>query len=1067
MKRIKPTPKKNTSFQKKRYHRQQRKVIPVLLFLLAMPFLAMAQNIMVKGKVTTTSGEPLPGVNIIVVGTTQGTITDIDGNYSLEVPGNTKLKFNFIGFTPKEIQINNRKIINVILKEDIQSLEEVVVVGYGQMKRSDLTGSVVSVSSDAVEKSVTTSIDQVLQGRAAGVQIQQNSGAPGASSSIRIRGINSLNASNEPIFVVDGVIIDGSSNSNTDNVLSSINPADIVSMDILKDASATAIYGSRAANGVIIITTKKGKAGMASISYNGYIGWQQMPKKLDLLNLREYATLKNERAALGLVNYDDNFVRPDLLGEGTDWQDELFTNAMMHSNNLSISGGNEKNTYALGIGYLDQEGIAIGSNFDRFNLRGSFDSKIRKFFKVGASFAFHNSKQKTTVSDESLIKVALKQTPNVAVRNADGSFDGPDTDQYVQTNPVAMAMLVDNRNEKMGIRGNTYAEITPFKGLTFKTEYSFDYGVTNTYKFTPSYKFGAITNDTRKGERSKSYSKYWAWRNVLTYNNTFADIHNVTFMLGQEMQESYWDYLYGSRTGYLTNGATDLDLGDETTATNSNSSGESSLSSFFGRLFYSYNDKYLLTATLRYDGSSKFAKDNRWGWFPSAALAWKISNEDFFNSSVINNLKLRLGWGAVGNQNVEENAYTSTYKASGSNWGTGLLSSNIANKDLTWETTYSYNAGLDINLFDNRIEFIADLYYKKTEDLLLKLPLPAYVGTNEDLNGSFSAPWVNIGSLENKGVEFTLNTVNVDKGGFQWRSSFVFSLNRNKVLSLNTDSGTLEEDITEGSKSTIVTQTSVDEPIGQFYGYEVIGRFEKATDFYYKDEEGNICEVALPKGETIDEGSVWIGDYIFKDKNEDGIIDEKDRSYIGNPEPKFTYGISNTFTYKGFDLTIGLSGSYGNKVVNYQRRWLDDPSQNTNVLETALDYAHLGLIDKDGPDDDFRNIEIKSGDPYMPRLSSTASESNFRYSDRFVEDGSYLRIQNISFGYNLPRKWIQRFSLQSVKIYTNLQNVYTFTEYSGYDPEVGAMNQNVLLTGIDNARYPSPRIYTFGLNVTF
>ncbi len=1053
----------------KRIYNQRKRIICMLFLFISVPLFMMAQNINVKGVILDSNGAPLPGVNIVVMGTSNGTISNIDGEFSINVAIGQQLQFNFLGFVTETVTITNQDKLTIRMNEDMENLGEVVVVGYGQMKRSDLTGSVVSVSNDAIEKTVTTSIDQVLQGRAAGVQVQQNSGAPGASSSIRIRGINSLNSSNEPIVVIDGVIIDGSAESGTSNPLSSINPSDIVSMDILKDASATAIYGSRGANGVIIITTKRGQKGEALITYDGYIGMQEMPTKLDLLNLQEYAIHKNTRAEMGIVEYDDNFVRPDLLGEGTDWQKELFTQAMMQSHNLSVSGGTDKSTYAMGAGYLDQEGIAIGSSFERFNLRGSFDSQVKRYLKAGINFNFSNSKQNTTVSDDNLIKTALKQTPNVAVRNADGTFDGPDTDEYVQNNPVGLALLKENRNEKMGVRANTYLEATITEGLTLKTEYSLDYGINNGYKFNPSYTFGAITNEVREGSRSKSYNKYWSWRNVLTYTKEFG-VHNINAMVGQEMQESSWEYLYGYRTGYLTNGATDLNLGDATTARNNNSSGAQSISSLFGRLFYSFDDTYLLTATLRYDGSSKFAKDNQWGWFPSAAFAWKISNEGFMSGvEAINNLKLRVGWGAVGNENLRGTAYsyTSTYQSvATANWGTALIAANTANPDLEWETTYSTNVGIDLNLFDNRIEFIADLYYKKTENLLLELPLPAYVGTTGQ--GATGAPWVNIGSLENKGIELTLNTVNINKGDFMWRSNFIFSLNRNKVLSLNTQTSVLDKKIQEGSETNLVTRTVVGEPIGQFYGYKVIGRFEDATDFYYKDADGNIVPTAIPNDMSIGENSLWIGDYIFEDINKDGVIDDEDRTFIGDPSPDFTFGIGNSFSYKGFDLNIFLSGSYGNEVVNYQRRWLENPRGNTNLLEKATHYAQLELIDPNGPND-YRNVHIVGGDSDMPRMSASSLTStyNYRYSDKFVEDGSFLRIQNISLGYNLPKSWVSKIGIENLKVYTNLQNVYTFTKYSGYDPEIGSINQDALLSGIDNARYPSPRIYTFGVNVTF
>lgn len=1046
-----------------------KKQIIFVLFVLFIPVWAVAQVLTVKGTVKDNKGETLAGVSILEVGSTSnGVITDLNGNFVINVSKNAKLSISYIGYNKIVVNVDSRSVINIELEEQSRSLDEVVVVGYGQMKRSDLTGSISSVKSDAISKSVVTSVDQILQGRVAGVQVQQNDGMPGGSSSVRIRGINSLSGSNEPVYVIDGVIIDGNSGSNATNPLSSINPSDIVSMDILKDASATAIYGSRAANGVIMITTKRGKSGETKVNYNGYIGWQEMPKKLPMLNLQQYAYLKNARSAASIVQADNYFVRPDLLGTGTDWQDELFSKAPMTSHNLSITGGSDKSTYAIGAGYLNQNGIATGSGFERFNLRANIDTQVKKWLKSGISLDLSNSNQKLTVSDESLIKTALKQTPVVAARNADGSFDGPQTTEFVMTNPLGLALLKENYNEKTGIRGNTYLEATILKGLSFKTELSFDFGMNSSYKFSPSYTFGALTNNVIESERSKSYSKYWVFRNLINYNTTIAEVHSVNLMLGQEAQKSGWEYLDGYRSGFVSNVAHDLNMGDATTAKNQGSSYFNTLSSYFGRLFYSFDDRYLLTATMRYDGSSQLAEGHRWAWFPSAALAWKVSNESFMREIPdIYNLKLRLGWGLVGNQNVPNYAYTSLLTSvQTANWGTGLLSGNTANPDLAWESTSSSNIGIDLGLFKNRIEFTADVYYKRTNNLLLQLPLPAYVGSTG--MGSTSAPWGNIGSIENKGIELSLNTVNIDQKNFSWKSTFVFSLNRNKVLQLNSETGVINGSIQEGSETNIVTRTVVGQPIAQFYGYKVIGRFEKATDFYYKDANGKIQPTAIPKGMTISENGVWIGDYIFEDVNKDGVIDDNDRTFIGNPEPKFTYGIGNNLTYKNWDLSVFLTGSYGNKVVNYQRRWLENPRENNNVLFEATQYAVLSKINEAGPVD-YRNIYISGGDPYMPRMaaSSAASTSNFRYSDRFVEDGSYLRIQNISLGYNLPREWMKKLKIENVKLYANLQNVYTFSVYKGYDPEVGSMNQNALLTGIDNARYPSPRIYTFGLNLTF
>ena len=1038
-------------------------------FLILMLVFSAAVNAQttVSGTVSDNNG-PIPGVNVIIKGTKNSTVTNFDGTFTINsIPANAVLSFSFIGYKTKEVLINNQKKINIILEENLNSLKEVVVVGYGTMKRGDLTGAVSSVTSAAITQSVATTIDQVLQGRAAGVNMQQNSGAPGASSSIRIRGISSITGDNEPIYVIDGVVIDGNTRSNNSNPLAGINPADIASIDILKDASATAIYGSRAAAGVIMITTKTGKKGELSLNFDSYVGWQEIPKYLQVLNLREYGTLKNTRADLGIVQRDNTFIRPDLLGEGTNWQKELFTTALMQSYNLSAMGGSDKTTYAMGVGYLDQDGIAAGSSFDRFNLRGVIDSQVKSFFKMGVNLAFNKTNQVTTFSDGTLILTALRQTPNVAVRNADGTFDGPDTTEFVQNNPLGLALMRDNHNENYGIRANAYGEISFSKNLKFKTQYSLDYNFGNNYTFNPSYTFGALISDTREGSRTKSLYENWIWNNLLTYNKTFG-IHTINLMLGEEMQEQHGESLYGYRSGYLTNGATDLDAGDPTTARNSNGSWTKALSSYFARMFYSFNDKYLLTATIRRDGSSQFAEENRWDWFPSAALAWKVSNESFLkNNTTINNMKLRLGWGIVGNQSVPNYAYTSVYGTSATpNWGSGQIATNTANPNLGWEKTYSSNIGLDLGLFNNRIELIADFYYKKTKGLLLDLPLPAYAGTTGQ--GSTARPTYNIGSLENKGFEFSLNTINMQRNDFSWKTNFIFSMNRSKALALSTESGVLDMSLQQGSDVTIVTRTAAGQPIGQFYGYKVIGRFEKATDFYYKDKDGNVKPTALPEGMQIGENGVWIGDYMFEDANKDGVINEKDTGYIGNPAPDFTFGIGNTFSFKGFDINILLTGSYGNEVLNYQRRWLENPRENTNLLKSALGYAQLELIDPNGPND-YRNVQIVAGDPYMPRIaaSSAASASNYRLSNRFVEDGSYVRVKNISIGYNLPKSLYSKWGISNIKVYSNAQNILTFTKYKGYDPEVGAMNQNILLTGIDNGRYPSPIVTTLGLNVNF
>ena len=1035
------------------------------------PLVAMAQGsaITVKGQVTDDQG-PIIGATVREKGTKAVAVTDIDGNYTIKVNPGATLTFTYLGYQNKEVNVGNKTQVDVVMVSDAQALSEVVVVGYGQMKRSDVTGSVVSVNSEQIERAVPTSIDQVLQGRAAGVQIQANSGTPGANTSIRIRGISSLNSTNQPIFVIDGVVVEPQSTDTNDplssnNPLASINPSDIVSMDVLKDASATAIYGARAANGVIMITTRRGKAGEATITYDGYVGWQEMAKKLDMMNLREYAIHHNARSAEDILEASDAFVNPSALGNGTDWQDALFRSALMTSHNISVTGGSDRATYSISAGYLNQDGIAIGSGFKRLTLRGNTDAQVKKWLKASLSFSLTDSKQEVG-ADNNIIMNALMQQPSVAVRSADGSFDGPD-DVYMPVNAVALAEMRENYNKKMNFRINGSLEATLYKGLTFKTELSADYNLNKFYYYEPDYTFGKLENNTRTGRWTKTDTKYWSWRNILTYQNTFAEKHAVNVMVGQEMSQSHWENQVSTATGFLTNSTHDPSAGDITASTGNGTQNDNSIFSYFGRAFYSYDDRYLLTATLRRDGSSRFAKGNRWGWFPSAALAWRVSNEKFMakTSNVISNLKLRLGWGSTGNQNVSDWAYMAMLSSKSTPWGTGVLNGNTPNPDLKWETTTSWNVGFDLSLFRNRIEFIFDWYYKKTDDLLLQLPLPAYIGSYGQ--GAASNPWGNVGSMSNQGVEMTLNTVNIDKGGFQWRSSFTFSLNRNKVISLDTESASIDKTFQIGSDVLTVTRTVEGKPVGQLYGYKVIGRFDKAEDFYYKDANGVVKPVAIPEGSTISESGTWIGDYIFADINGDGVINNQDCTFIGDPQPDFTYGIGNTFSWKGFDLSIFFNGSYGNDILNLTGRELSDVRVNSNLLKECAGYAKLGVIDPNLPDNDFRNLYVTNPGSRLPRLSASTTNANNRVSDRYVEDGSYIRLQNISLSYTLPKSLVTKLKLQNVKVYMNLQNVYTWTNYSGYDPEVGAMYGDALMTGVDYGRYPSPRIYTFGLNISF
>ena len=1040
--------------------------------LVLLPVMASAQRGMVKGIVTDLQGEPVVGAVVMVEGTSNATVTGADGAYTISAGQEATLLFNCLGYQDVREVVGNRAVINVTMPDDTTVLEEAVAIGYSTIKKRDLTGSVASVGTDAIAKSIVTSADQVLQGRAAGVQMTQNSGIPGGGTSIRIRGVNSLNSSNEPIIVIDGVVIDAQTGNSTDNALSSINPNDIETMDILKDASATAIYGAQGANGVILITTKRGKAGRMAVNFDGQTGIQTMPKYLDVMNLPQYAEHYNTFAALRGATQRDEYAVPSALPAGTDWQRELFRPAVMQQYNLSVSGGTEAATFSISAGYLDQDGIAYGSGFDRMTLRATTDVQARPWLKVGASLAATRSNQdfnSLAGSNEGLIQVALKQSPAVSARSIDGGYDGPEDANFAQSNPIGLANLLENYNKKGGVRSNIYADFTLVEGLNLRTEYSNDLNFANTYNFTPTYKFGSIYNSENSRQEQKNFSEYWAWRNILTYNKNFGK-HSINAMLGQEMTSSHWEYILAKRLDGPDN-LHDMSAGDQTTSTTGGSSGNNKFSSFFGRVFYSFNDRYLMTATVRRDGSSNFAEGHRWGTFPSLALAWRISEENFIrdNFADLNNLKLRLGYGRVGNSNVPAMAWQATLSTVPTNWGNGYLTGRIPNEYLTWEKTNSWNLGLDLGLWKDRLTLVLDGYYKITDDLLMEAVLPAYVGTAGQ--GSASAPYGNMGSISNRGFEFTLNTINIDKRDFSWTSSLVFSLNKNRVESLNVESGTIDRTYQVSGTNTVVTRTQVGSSIGDFYGYKVIGRIKDANDIF--DSEGNI-KVALPTTVIDRNTGVWVGDWLFEDVNKDGTIDENDRTNLGSPLPLFTGGLGNTFTYRNWDLNVYFTYSYGNKVMNWLRVTMDNPNTTTNKFTRASNWAKIGLINEKGSEDDIYNVYVSSAGKWIPRMSAGDVNDNDRISSLYIEDASYIRLQNISLAYRLPSRLTEKVSISSARLSLNIQNLFTLTKYTGYDPEVGmtmdqysTSGQDALMNGIDTGRYPSPRIFTLGLSVGF
>ena len=1024
---------------------------------------ATAPTITVQGTVTSEAdGEPLIQATIKIKGTKTVTFTDIDGKYTIKAPKGSTLVFSYIGFKTTEATAD-KATVDVVMAEDFTALDEMVVVGYGTMKRSDLTGSVVSVSDTDMKKTIVTSVDQALQGRAAGVQVTQNSGAPGGGISVSIRGTNSLNG-NEPLYVIDGVAVNGQTNGNS-SALSTINPSDIVSLEVLKDASATAIYGSRASNGVILVTTRHGKAGKTHVSYEGYFALQSIPKHLKTMNLRDYAEMYNERVDVLGWGEREEFADPSILGDGTDWQKEIFREAAMHSHQVSVSGGTDATQFLISGSYTNQEGIAVGSNFERFTTRINVDTKVTKWLNIGAQSSLSQTTRNNTIDNNNVILTALRQLPEMPAKNPDGSWGYQENNQLgiYYTNPLADALTRENKDKGLQALINAYASVNILPGLTARVEFGGTYDRNNNYYFQPAMTLGEF-KQTSQSTRSSSNSHYLSFKQYLNYIKDFGK-HSLNVMAGHESQESKWENLSAGRTGYLFNNVHAIQVGDLKTATNGSGGSSFAIESWYGRLNYNLDNRYMITATLRADGTSTFGPENRWGWFPSVALAWRLKNESFLKDlSWLTNAKLRLGWGLVGNQNAGNYAYGSVMSSVATAWGTGFYPGNFSNNKLKWESTHSWNAGIDLAFLNNRIEFIFDAYLKNTDNLLMQAALPAYI------SGVISSPWVNTGKMRNKGFEFTLNTVNITNRDFQWTSGLTFSLNRNEVLKLYTESTGIQGKI--GNE--VFTYTTVGNPVGQFYGYNVIGMLEKESDFYQKDRNGDIILdangkprfVAIPENKEIAEGTgVWYGDYIYEDVNGDGVIDEKDRKFIGNPHPDFTIGFNNSITYKGFDFNLFLTASVGNDGYNYLLQKQSDPADRWTTLASVRDYAKLELIDPEG-ERTFDNMQVANPGASTYRIDQSASNQNSRTSNIYVEDASYLRIKNLSVGYTLPRAFTGRFGVENLRVYCNIQNLYTFTKYKGYDPEIGAYNQNVLLQGVDYARYPSQRMFTFGLNIS-
>ena len=691
----------------------------MLLLLTLLPLQSFAQSRVTGTVFDESNGEAIIGATVRVKGASTGTVTDVDGHFSIDASAGQTLEVSYIGYTTQTVKVPRNLQVDIRLSEDTHTLDQVVVVGYGTMKRSDLTGSVASINEEQIKQGVNTSIEQAMQGRIAGVQVTQNSGAPGGGISVQIRGINSLNG-NEPLYVVDGIAMSGQSSSNT-SVLSTINPSDITSIEVLKDASATAIYGSRASNGVVLITTKRGQEGKPKLTYEGYAGWQELPGKLEVMNLKEFAQFYNVRAEIYGYGKREELLDQSLLTNGTDWQEELFDVAFMHNHQVNINGGTNNMHYSISGGFLDQDGIGVGSNFRRASFRANFDTNVTDWLQVGINASYAATKQVITFDENNVISTALAQYPDMAPRNPDGSYDfGENLEHNYNSNPLFEAEMRDNNRQGQQFDYNAFANITPLKGLTLRVEYGGSRSWGQSTFFQPSY-HTAQQNIESQLTRGNSRNKYESFKQYATYEFEPFKGHRFNVMAGHESQEGEWYQGSMGRKGYLFDSVKSIAVGDASTATNGEQGGDWAIESYFGRFNYNLLDRYLVTATIRADGSSNFGENNRWGYFPSAAIAWRITQEKFMeNVKWLRNAKLRLGWGIVGNQQSGSYAYGIAMKSVATAWGTGFFDGNYANPDLKWEETKAYNIGLDLSFFDNRIEFIIDAYLKKTDNLLMQ-----------------------------------------------------------------------------------------------------------------------------------------------------------------------------------------------------------------------------------------------------------------------------------------------------------------------------------------------------------
>ena len=901
------------------------------------------------------------------------------------------------------------------LKE--KTIEEVVVIGYGKAKAKDLTGSVSVINLNKTGNQPVADIGQAIQGRASGVTVI-NSGEPGSNVTFRIRGTGTIQ-NNNPLIVVDGMPLNGG--------LNQINMSDVESINILKDASSTAIYGSRGANGVVMITTKRGAKG-GILNFDTFTGIQSVSNMIKVLDASQYAQLNNEMLANGGLTPNPEFANPSSLGAGTNWLAALFNPSILSSYSLSYGDRSEKSNLYVSTSYFNQKGVVLNTNYDRYIVQINGDTKLKSFLKIGNSVKLQHDIKKNGSYD---IKGTILSLPTRPIYDTNGNWAGPGSNPLLYgdiDNPIGKATIVENSTKGYNIQGNIYAEAEIIKDLKFKSLGGIETNIWYNRTWSPKYSWGVKSQENSYLFEGSNRSITLLWDNTLTYDKTIGK-HHINAVVGSSAQNNKYNYLSASVQKFASDNTQQIDNGILQPVQHGNAS-EWAIMSYLGRVNYNFANKYYVTATIRRDGSSRFGMDNRWGWFPSAALAWRISNENFLkNSNVINNLKLRLGYGITGNQEIGNYSFSSSYNTYLYNFNnsyvSAVLPTVLPNPNVKWEGQEQYNAGFDLDLFNNRISLIVDGYVKNTNDMLVPMSVPVTSGYSD-----VYVPSINAGKIQNKGFEVTLSTKNIIKNDFKWSSDAVFSYNKNNVESINSDTPIITA---SGGFNSAIGLIKAGYPVNVFYGYITDGIFQNQA-------EVDSHAVQMPGSNSAT--STAPGDIRFKDLNNDGVINDKDRTVIGNPNPKFTFSLNNTFNYKNFDLTIFLQGSYGNDIFNANRMYTEAMSIIQNQ-STAV----LGRWTGEGTSNN------------IPRAIYGDPNQNSRVSDRYIEDGSYLKIKNINLSYTLPKAVFGQ-NFNSVKIFVSAQNLVTWTKYSGFDPEVP-------VNGIDNGTYPITRTVSLGLNIGF